>query len=147
MKVKLILIVVIFVILQFPVYDHTKHLLLNHNILQEGFLLHFLSSLTAGLASAVASNPVDIVKTRIMNQRSSGALREREYIFNVNYLQSAQLATASDMGLGALSGTIQAFDQLLACPMRVFYQLTTVCQSWKCVDAAWVQYTVGILHL
>ena len=58
------------------------------------------------MASAVASNPVDIVKTRIMNQRSSGALREREYIFNVNYLQSAQLATASDMGLGALSGTI-----------------------------------------
>ncbi|XP_067937520.1 mitochondrial substrate carrier family protein ucpB-like [Watersipora subatra] len=59
--------------MQFPVYDHTKHLLLNHNLLSEGLLLHFLSSLTAGLASAVVSNPVDIVKTRIMNQRASEA--------------------------------------------------------------------------
>ena len=30
---------------------------------------HLISSLTAGMSAAVASNPVDVVRTRIMVQR------------------------------------------------------------------------------
>ena len=57
---------------QFPVYDHTKHSILNRCWMEEGLLLHFISSMAAGFAAAVAANPSDIVKTRIMNQKPSG---------------------------------------------------------------------------
>ena len=35
---------------------------------KEGFPLHVVSSLVGGLACALATNPVDVVKTRIMNE-------------------------------------------------------------------------------
>jgi len=58
--------------LQFPVYDHTKHTILNHGWMVEGLPLHFVSSMSAGLSAAIAANPADIVKTRIMNQKAKG---------------------------------------------------------------------------
>lgn len=37
--------------------------------MQESVVCHLVSSLTAGMSAAVASNPVDVVRTRIMVQR------------------------------------------------------------------------------
>eukprot|EP01111_Echinosteliopsis_oligospora_P001458 TRINITY_DN1219_c1_g1_i1.p1 TRINITY_DN1219_c1_g1~~TRINITY_DN1219_c1_g1_i1.p1 ORF type:complete len:268 (-),score=68.79 TRINITY_DN1219_c1_g1_i1:82-885(-) len=51
-----------------PSYDQTKHFLLDHGWVQEGPLIHVISGLTAGFVMAAATNPVDVVKTRIMNQ-------------------------------------------------------------------------------
>ena len=39
-------------------------------LLKDGLALHFAASTVAGVASAVASTPVDVVKTRLMNQGS-----------------------------------------------------------------------------
>ncbi|XP_022914444.1 mitochondrial uncoupling protein Bmcp [Onthophagus taurus] len=52
---------------ELPVYDFCKsHLMiyLGNNISN-----HFISSFTAGFASALASTPIDVVRTRLMNQR------------------------------------------------------------------------------
>eukprot|EP00041_Stephanoeca_diplocostata_P039267 m.1605691 g.1605691 ORF g.1605691 m.1605691 type:complete len:146 (-) comp25359_c0_seq7:10467-10904(-) len=49
-------------------YDHIKHSILNLHILPEGKPLHFLSSICAGFIAVGVTNPVDVVKTRIMNQ-------------------------------------------------------------------------------
>ncbi|CDW90200.1 mitochondrial substrate carrier family protein ucpb-like [Stylonychia lemnae] len=49
-------------------YDHIKHSLINYNILSDGYMCHFVSSVCAGVCIAVVTSPVDIVKTRIMNQ-------------------------------------------------------------------------------
>eukprot|EP00742_Colponemidia_sp_Colp-10_P004259 GILJ01004544.1.p1 GENE.GILJ01004544.1~~GILJ01004544.1.p1 ORF type:complete len:323 (-),score=30.87 GILJ01004544.1:210-1142(-) len=54
---------------QLPAYDHSKHLILKHQWLQEGRPLHFASSMLAGLVAAAVTSPVDVVKTRIMNQK------------------------------------------------------------------------------
>lgn len=54
---------------QIPSYDHTKHTILNMNWMQEGPALHIVSSMVAGFMSAVTTSPVDVVKTRIMNQK------------------------------------------------------------------------------
>ena len=53
-------------------YDHTKHTILNHGWMEEGPKLHILSSMIAGFMVAVASSPVDVVKTRVMNQKIAG---------------------------------------------------------------------------
>eukprot|EP00897_Mesotaenium_endlicherianum_P002213 jgi/Mesen1/2019/ME000148S01121 len=54
---------------QIPSYDQTKHLLLNSGVFAEGIPCHVASSMTAGLVTAVVIAPVDLVKTRIMQQQ------------------------------------------------------------------------------
>ena len=49
-------------------YDHTKHLLMNYGIFEEGFVVHVAASFVAGFCCAVCSAPVDNIKTRLMNQ-------------------------------------------------------------------------------
>ncbi|KAL4422216.1 hypothetical protein ABPG77_009691 [Micractinium sp. CCAP 211/92] len=68
---------------QLPVYDHTKHLLLSHPAtagrVKEGPGLHFACSMVAGFACAFTTAPVDIVKTRYMNQQFCGQGRPQRY--------------------------------------------------------------------
>ena len=54
---------------QLPMYDAIKEQLLGHNLLSEGSLCHLVSSIGAGISAAAASNPVDVIRTRIMVQR------------------------------------------------------------------------------
>ena len=54
--------------LQIPAYDHTKHVILNSGLMQEGVPLHVTSSMVAGFCTALTTSPVDVVKTRVMNQ-------------------------------------------------------------------------------
>ncbi len=49
-------------------YDHIKHSLINYKILDDGYMCHFVSSVCAGVCIAIVTSPVDIVKTRLMNQ-------------------------------------------------------------------------------
>jgi hypothetical protein len=57
---------------QLSSYDHTKHMLINHTTYFEDRLdTHLVSSLIAGLCTAIASNPVDVVKTRYMNDQKA----------------------------------------------------------------------------
>ena len=57
---------------QMPTYDHTKHTLLNLGWMQEGPRLHVACSILAGLMCAVTTTPVDVIKTRLMNQKYKG---------------------------------------------------------------------------
>ncbi|XP_060567101.1 kidney mitochondrial carrier protein 1-like isoform X1 [Ruditapes philippinarum] len=54
---------------ELPAYDMIKRYLLTHEIMGDTKSNHFTSSFIAGLAGAVASTPVDVIKTRLMNQR------------------------------------------------------------------------------
>ncbi|XP_064638915.1 kidney mitochondrial carrier protein 1-like isoform X2 [Lineus longissimus] len=54
---------------ELPVYDISKkHLIYNFNY-GDDKVVHFVSSFIAGLTGAIASNPIDVVKTRLMNQK------------------------------------------------------------------------------
>uniref|UniRef100_A0A8C2NNZ7 Conserved oligomeric Golgi complex subunit 3 n=1 Tax=Capra hircus TaxID=9925 RepID=A0A8C2NNZ7_CAPHI len=55
---------------ELPVYDLTKKHLILSGLMGDTVYTHFLSSFTCGLAGALASNPVDVVRTRMMNQRA-----------------------------------------------------------------------------
>lgn len=60
---------------QIPSYDHTKHTLLNAQLMVEGPALHGVSSVIAGFVTACSTSPFDVAKTRMMNQKkdASGA--------------------------------------------------------------------------
>ncbi|KAH0631023.1 hypothetical protein JD844_004486 [Phrynosoma platyrhinos] len=53
---------------ELPVYDITKKHLILSGLVGDTILTHFI--FTCGLAGAIASNPVDVVRTRMMNQRA-----------------------------------------------------------------------------
>ncbi|XP_033226845.1 mitochondrial uncoupling protein Bmcp [Belonocnema kinseyi] len=52
---------------ELPIYDFSKNRLIY--ILGDSVSNHFVSSFIASMGSAVASTPIDVVRTRLMNQR------------------------------------------------------------------------------
>ncbi|KAI7860826.1 mitochondrial carrier domain-containing protein [Circinella umbellata] len=50
-------------------YDIFKDLLLTYSPLSDGLVLHFASSLLAGLVATSVCSPVDVIKTRIMGSK------------------------------------------------------------------------------
>lgn len=58
---------------QIPSYDHTKHTLLNAQLMEEGPALHGVSSVIAGFVTACSTSPFDVVKTRTMNQKKDAS--------------------------------------------------------------------------
>merc|ERR1719167_1116257 len=53
---------------QLPVYDATKSQMLAHGV-PDGAACHMAASVLAGLSACIASNPVDVVRTRMMVQK------------------------------------------------------------------------------
>lgn len=53
---------------QISSYDHTKHWLLNSGKMNENIRLHVVAAMISGFITAFIMSPVDVVKTRIMNQ-------------------------------------------------------------------------------
>eukprot|EP00252_Welwitschia_mirabilis_P006722 TRINITY_DN17620_c0_g1_i1.p1 TRINITY_DN17620_c0_g1~~TRINITY_DN17620_c0_g1_i1.p1 ORF type:complete len:315 (+),score=9.52 TRINITY_DN17620_c0_g1_i1:832-1776(+) len=56
---------------QLASYDQFKESILRNQILADGLGTHVTASFGAGFVAAVASNPVDVIKTRIMNMKSA----------------------------------------------------------------------------
>ena len=55
-------------------YDRAKYQIVSSfNMSENSVYTHFLSSICSGFAAAVASSPVDVVKTRFMNQMKGNA--------------------------------------------------------------------------
>lgn len=49
-------------------YDHAKGVMVGYGLAPNSVLTHFGASFMAGFAAAVASTPIDLAKTRLMNQ-------------------------------------------------------------------------------
>lgn len=55
---------------QLASYDHSKHTLMNSFQFADNFSTHVCASIFAGLMTTLASNPLDVVRTRIFNEAS-----------------------------------------------------------------------------
>jgi len=90
---------------ELPVYDTLKQHLLDSG-LKDAPSTHFLASLVASFMGAVASTPIDVIRTRLMNQRTLKAgLRQRSHAVNRHlYTGSLDclLKTVQQEGLTAL---------------------------------------------
>ena len=54
---------------QLASYDQFKEAILERGLMRDGLGTHVTASFAAGFVAAVASNPVDVIKTRVMNMR------------------------------------------------------------------------------
>lgn len=64
---------------QLGAYDQFKFMLLHQfKLFDDNLKLHIVASLGAGFVAAVVTNPVDVVKTRLMNQGSAAAPASNE---------------------------------------------------------------------
>ncbi|KFK32807.1 hypothetical protein AALP_AA6G290600 [Arabis alpina] len=54
---------------QLASYDSVKETILEKGLMEDGLGTHVAASTAAGFVAAVASNPVDVIKTRVMNMK------------------------------------------------------------------------------
>ncbi|KAK8958540.1 Mitochondrial uncoupling protein 5 [Platanthera guangdongensis] len=54
---------------QLATYDQAKETIIGNGLMRDGMPTHVAASFAAGLVASVASNPVDVVKTRVMNMK------------------------------------------------------------------------------
>ncbi|KAK6940237.1 Mitochondrial substrate/solute carrier [Dillenia turbinata] len=54
---------------QLATYDQIKETLINEGVMSDGLGTHVTASFAAGFVAAVGSNPVDVIKTRVMNMK------------------------------------------------------------------------------
>ncbi|KAJ0233405.1 Mitochondrial uncoupling protein 5 [Hirschfeldia incana] len=54
---------------QLATYDSVKETILEKGVMRDGLGTHVTSSFAAGFVASVASNPVDVIKTRVMNMK------------------------------------------------------------------------------
>ncbi|GMI78454.1 dicarboxylate carrier 2, PLANT UNCOUPLING MITOCHONDRIAL PROTEIN 4 [Hibiscus trionum] len=60
---------------QLATYDQIKEAVLENAIMEDGLGTHVTASFAAGLVAAVASNPVDVIKTRVMSMKVEAGSR------------------------------------------------------------------------
>lgn len=54
---------------QLASYDQIKETILDRGVMKDGLGTHVTASFAAGFVAAVVSNPVDVIKTRVMNMK------------------------------------------------------------------------------
>jgi hypothetical protein len=54
---------------QLATYDQNKETIIEHHEVLEGLAIQVVASFGAGMFASVASNPIDLVKTRVMNMK------------------------------------------------------------------------------
>ncbi|KAI4321111.1 hypothetical protein MLD38_034531 [Melastoma candidum] len=54
---------------QLATYDQVKESIIKNHVMADGLGTHVTASFAAGFVAAVASNPVDVIKTRVMNMK------------------------------------------------------------------------------
>ncbi|CAJ0951456.1 unnamed protein product, partial [Mesorhabditis belari] len=68
---------------QLATYSQAKQAFLDSGYVQDGIFCHFLASMLSGLATTIASMPVDIAKTRIQSMRIIDGKPEYKNAFDV----------------------------------------------------------------
>ena len=54
---------------QLATYDQVKEVILEKGVMSDGIGTHVTASFAAGFVASVASNPIDVIKTRVMNMK------------------------------------------------------------------------------
>nr|APR64381.1 hypothetical protein [Populus tomentosa] len=54
---------------QLATYDQAKEMILEKGLMNDGIGTHVMASFVAGFVASVASNPIDVIKTRVMNMK------------------------------------------------------------------------------
>ncbi|KAK2514260.1 hypothetical protein Q9233_015051, partial [Columba guinea] len=122
---------------ELPVYDLTKKHIIMSGFMGDTVYTHFLSSFTCGLVGALASNPIDVVRTRMMNQRGQQHGGHSNYKGTLDCL----LQTWKNEGFFALYKGFWP-NWLRLGPWNIIVSFSKVCKSAK-VAIQWQVLTVS----
>lgn len=64
---------------QLASYDQFKEMILEKDLMKDGIGTHVTASFAAGFVASVVSNPVDVIKTRVMNMKVEAGAAEPPY--------------------------------------------------------------------
>ncbi|KXJ23121.1 kidney mitochondrial carrier protein 1 [Exaiptasia diaphana] len=104
---------------ELPVYDATKKFILDRKLLGDHPGTHFLASTVAGLAGAIASNPIDVAKTRMMNQKNVKVKsKDAPYLYQ-SATHCIMMTTRTEGFFALYRGFIPNFARL--CPWNIFF--------------------------
>lgn len=104
---------------ELAIYDWCKKKILDRELMQDNVYTHFLCSFAAGFAGAVASNPIDVVKTRLMNQRNLKSHSGSEPQIYKNSLDCILTTLRTEGFLALYRGFIPNFVRL--CPWNIVF--------------------------
>ena len=95
---------------QLGTYSQAKESAKKMMNMSEGIPLHFTAAMISGLVTTIASMPVDIVKTRLQNQKVPGSNpTDRDFLYDLRLLMEFQNIKVSSMSLVELSKTKVSF--------------------------------------
>lgn len=89
-------------------YDSTKQYLLNTLHLDDNILVHVIASGIAGICGAVATTPLDVVKTRMMNQQNLKNRQNNDQIYR-NSLDCISKTVRNEGVLALYKGLIPSY--------------------------------------
>ena len=87
-------------------YDHTKSVLLRNELFVEGRPVQMSSALIAGFVTAFATNPIDVIKTRIMNETIGSKNKSKQSLVYSSTLPCLKKIYKSEGILGFYKGFI-----------------------------------------
>merc|ERR1712129_274430 len=68
---------------QLATYSQAKQIILDSGYIKDGIFCHFVAAMISGLVTTIASMPVDIVKTRLQNQKFVNGVPEYKRVVDV----------------------------------------------------------------
>lgn len=110
---------------QLATYDHVKENLVLHAPLLRGnaLALCFVASFSAGFVASLASNPIDVVKTRIMHMNSTSRGRSKPYN---NALDCALKTIRAEGGLALYKGFLPTLTRQAPFTVVLFLTLERI---------------------
>lgn len=99
---------------QLGAYDQFKYMLLHQfKLFDDNLMLHIVASLGAGFVAAVVTNPVDVVKTRLMNQGNAASSAANQSIVRYKGMADCFAMIAKQEGFaGFYKGFVPNFLRL-----------------------------------
>ncbi|KAK3718275.1 hypothetical protein QZH41_013168 [Actinostola sp. cb2023] len=106
---------------ELPVYDASKKFILDKNLMEDHPGTHFVASAVAALAGAIASNPIDVAKTRMMNQRNLKVQSDSTQVLYRSAMHCITMTVRTEGFFALYRGFIPNFARL--CPWNIIVSL------------------------
>lgn len=93
-------------------YDHSKVVLKAQFEMQEGFVLHTVSSLITGIVATTVAAPFDLLKSRTMNNRSASSSFSTASISDSGFFKMGQHVVRTEGWTVLFRGWLPAYLRL-----------------------------------
>jgi solute carrier family 25 oxoglutarate transporter 11 len=115
---------------QLSSYDQMKQVMLKTKYFKDDLITHFLASFSAGFIATVVTSPIDVAKTRIMNQKPDPVTGQLQY----KGVSDCLIRTMKSEGfIGLYKGFVPNFMRLGPQTVLMFVFLEQLTRGWAAI--------------